>query len=73
MIHLPGGRRFAIKAKGFSEDNKYITGARLNGQVLDRSWFTHEELMSGGVLELEMSGCPNPDWGRRQLPVSRLD
>ncbi len=72
-ITLPDGKTFTIKAKGYSEDNKYIQSARLNGKALDRAWFTHEELTAGGVLELTMGPEPNKDWGKDNLPPSRLD
>jgi len=32
-------------------------------RVLNKPWFTHEQLMSGGVLELEMGPKPNKSWG----------
>ncbi len=43
--------------------NKYIQSARLNGETLDRPWFTHEELLAGSTLELEMGPLPNKLWG----------
>lgn len=62
-IGLPGGKHFIIKAKGFSEENKYISSAVLNGRSINRAWFTHDELMAGGTLVLTMSATPNPSWG----------
>ena len=72
-ITLPDGKTFTVKAKFYSEDNKYIQSARLNGKVMDRSWFTHEELTAGGVLELVMGPEPNKDWGKENLPQSFLE
>ena len=43
--------------------NKYIQSAKLNGEVLNRTWFTHEDLMNGATLELEMGAYPNKEWG----------
>ena len=40
---------------------------------MDRAWFTHEELTAGGILELVMGPEPNKDWGKENLPQSRLD
>jgi predicted alpha-1,2-mannosidase len=62
-ITLPGGKEFVIKAKNSSKENKYIQTAKLNGKVLDKSWFTHETLVKGGTLELEMGNHPNKAWG----------
>ena len=72
-IALPGGKHFTVKAIGQSADNKYIRSAKLNGKPLDRSWFTHEELMAGGVLELQMDSVPNKDWGKDNLPPSNIN
>ena len=72
-IHLDNGKTFTVQAEGYSPDNKYIQSARLNGRPLDRSWFTHEELTAGGVLELVMGPEPNKNWGKENLPQSKLD
>ncbi len=61
-INLPNGKIFKILAKGVSDGKKYINSAKLNGKILNRAWFTHEELSSGGVLEFEMSKRPNKKW-----------
>ncbi len=72
-IRLDNGKTFTVQAEGYSPDNKYIQSARLNGRPLDRSWFTHEELTAGGVLELVMGPEPNKNWGKENLPQSKLD
>jgi len=74
-ISLPDGKTFTVKAKNFSEENKYIQSAKLCGAPLDRAWFTHEELTRGGVLELVMGPEPNKEWAsdKSQLPPSSID
>ncbi len=62
-ISLKNGKIFTIKAPGCSVKNKYIQRAKLNGQPLNKPWFTHEELMNGATLELEMGEYPNKSWG----------
>ena len=62
-ISLPDGKKFEIRAPGVSRDNKYIRSAKLNGRVLDEPFLSHEELMSGGTLVLEMGSEPNKEWG----------
>lgn len=54
ILHLPSGKSFIIKAKDISKENKYIQSARLNGQPLSKPFLTHEQLMTGGTLELQM-------------------
>ena len=62
-LHLPNEKTFTVKAKNLSQENKFIQSARLNGKTLDKPWFTHEELMAGGILELTMGCQPNKTWG----------
>lgn len=62
-IELPDEKRFIIEAKNNSKQNKYIQSARLNGQSINRPWLTHEEIMNGGILKLEMGEHPNKNWG----------
>ena len=44
----------------------------MNGKELNRAWFTHEELMQGGTLLLNMGPRPNKKWATdiENLPVS---
>ena len=74
-MHIPNGKDFTVKAENFSEDNRYIQSATLNGKALDRPWFSHEELMAGGVLKLVMGSQPNKAWGSapEAAPPSSLD
>jgi predicted alpha-1,2-mannosidase len=62
-IDLKGGRQFQLIAVGASVLNKYIQSATFNGEVLDKAWFTHQQLMSGGTLKLVMGPKPNKNWG----------
>ncbi len=48
------GNKFEIIANNNSSENIYIKSAKLNGKELDRFWITHEEIVRGGRLELEM-------------------
>jgi predicted alpha-1,2-mannosidase len=54
-INLKDGKTFTVKALNNSRENKYVKSVKLNGKVLDKPFFTHSELVNGGVLELEMS------------------
>jgi predicted alpha-1,2-mannosidase len=58
-IEVAQGKYFTMKAPLASKDNKYIQEVKLNGQVLTRSFITHEEIMDGGILEFEMGAEPN--------------
>lgn len=69
-IELAQNKYFTIIAEGVSEENKYIQSATLNGKKLNRSWFTHEELMNEGVLILKMGNRQNKEWGTECPPPS---
>ena len=71
-INLENGKTFRVKCENYSPDHKYIQSAKLNGKTWTKSWFTHEDLMAGGVLELVMGKHPNKEWGSHDedLPPS---
>ena len=73
-VSLENGNIFTVKANNCSVVNKYIQSAKLNGQPLAKTWFTHDELMNGGTLELEMGPKPNKQWGSapEDAPPSEL-
>lgn len=62
-IHLADGKIFRVIAHGVSDDNKYIQSARLNGKPLNTPTISHDAIMGGGLLELEMGPLPNKEWG----------
>jgi predicted alpha-1,2-mannosidase len=57
------GGSFTMIAYNVSKQNGYVQSAKLNGQALNRPWITHEELVQGGTLELDMGILPNKSWG----------
>lgn len=62
-IRMANGKEFTIVANHVSAQNKYIQSARLNGKTLDRPWFAHAAIATGGTLVLEMGDKPNKQWG----------
>lgn len=73
-INLPNGKTFTVVANDNSQDNVYIQKATLNGKALNKSWFTHTDLMNGGKIEFSMGEKPNKTWGNKtsELPYSSL-
>ncbi len=61
-ITLENGKTFELNANNCSRENKYIQSATLNGKLLNKVWFSHEELMNGGKLVLEMGNKANKQW-----------
>ena len=62
-IHLAGGKKFKISAKGASKTKKYIQKAYLNGREITNPFIMHEQIMDGGTLELILDELPNKKWG----------
>lgn len=54
-IHLPGGKTFLITTQNNSPTNRYIKRMTLNGRTLQTPFFSHDELMDGGKLQIEMT------------------
>ena len=62
-IKLSNGKVFTLLAKNYSEENKYIQSAKLNGKEWNKPWFSHSDLANGGTLELVMGNKANKNWG----------
>jgi predicted alpha-1,2-mannosidase len=58
------GRTFRVEAPWASRENRYVQRATLNGRPLERTYVTHEEVVAGGTLRLEMGPEPAVDWGQ---------
>ena len=72
-INLENGNVFTIKSYDLSDTNKYIESVYLNGENLDRTYLTHNEIMEGGTLEFYMNDNP-AIWGSRdrQVPTTEI-
>jgi predicted alpha-1,2-mannosidase len=64
-IHLDNGKDFTVIARGSSRKNKYIQSAKMNGRELTSLWFSHDDLLNGGTLELEMGEGTDKQWQLR--------
>ena len=53
-MHLGNGKTFTVKAPAVNKENIYILSTKLNGKPYDKSYITHEQIMSGATLEFEM-------------------
>lgn len=58
-FNLENGKTFVIKVPNVSPKNIYINKATFNNRNHFSSYIRHEEIMRGGVLELEMTDKPN--------------
>lgn len=68
-INLESGRKFVIETKGNSQKNVYVRCVLLNGKKYDKTWISHDVIVSGGKLVMQMGS--NPDKVRGTSAVSR--
>jgi predicted alpha-1,2-mannosidase len=75
VIHLENGKSFTIKTKNNNAQNVYINSAKLNGKEYTKSFLTFDDIIKGGMLELEMSNAPNTKWGSAEsdVPVTKIE
>ena len=64
VINLADNKSFTIVSKNNSEENKYIQSVTLNGKSLNTPFFSHQDIVSGGRLEIVMTDKPTK-WGMR--------
>ncbi|WP_102408336.1 GH92 family glycosyl hydrolase [Parabacteroides bouchesdurhonensis] len=61
-MNLANGKTFTISAPAVSSENIYIQSVKVNGKLYDKSYITHDLIMSGATLEFEMGNKPGPVW-----------
>ena len=62
-IHMGNGHDLKIIARNNSDRNAYIQSATLNGKTWNKTYFSHADIVDGGVLVLTMGPQPNRKWG----------
>lgn len=63
-ISLGDGKNFSIICKDNSPENIYVQSAKLNGKTYTKSYIMYQDMMKGGILELQMGNQPSK-WGTR--------
>lgn len=63
VIRMGNGKDFTIIANHVSARNKYIQSATMNGQPLNKPWFSQSNIANGATLVLQMGDRPNYWWG----------
>ncbi|AQT69797.1 putative alpha-1,2-mannosidase [Anaerohalosphaera lusitana] len=58
-IQIDGGETFTIRAENNSPENIYIQSASYNGKPYTKGYITHEMIVNGGTLVLQMGDTPN--------------
>lgn len=61
-MHLANGKVFTVLAPKASRQNIYVQSVKVNGEPYRKSYFTHEQIMSGATVEFEMGDRPGKVW-----------
>ena len=64
------GDTFTIVTCNNTDTAYYVQSAELNGQKLNKCFFSLKEIQKGGTLSLKMGKEPNQKWGIEQCPPS---
>lgn len=71
-ITLENGKTFKVKALNNSLENIYVQSISLNGELIERNYITHKEIMEGGELVFDMGNNPNKNTKNIMAPSSKL-
>jgi predicted alpha-1,2-mannosidase len=58
-LTLPQGSPLRIEAENLSPENIYVQAIEWNGEPWNQLWFTHSDLLKGGVLRFKMGSEPS--------------
>jgi len=66
-IYLENRKIFSIQALELTKENVYIQSIQLNGNSYNKKYITHNDLINGGMLVLQMGPKPNKKlWSQEQ-------
>jgi hypothetical protein len=73
-LTFENGKQFTVIANELSKKNCYVESVKLNGQPLERSYVTFDEVFNGGTLEFTMTDQRNSLWATQpeNCPVMRI-
>lgn len=59
------GKTFSVIARNNSKKNIYIRQVKLNGRLYHKSYISHQDIVAGGTLEIELGDAPDYSWGKQ--------
>ena len=66
-IKLQNGNTFTVVAEGSSKRKKYIQKAFINGKEIFSPFISHQQIMEGATLKLDLGELPNKEWGKNAV------
>lgn len=73
-LAVADGKQFSLNVKNNSAKNKYIQKITLNKKPYTKSYILHQDIVKGGIMEIEMGSRPSTVWGVKAAdrPYSEL-
>lgn len=68
-LHFENGKTLEINAPQNSAENIYIESMKLNGQTYTKNYLDYNDLMKGGVWDVEMGDTPNKTRGTQASDI----
>ena len=65
-VNLENGKKIIINAPANNAQNRYINSMKFNGKDYTKNMLSHEELMKGAVIDVEMTAIPNKQRGTQK-------
>ena len=62
-VTLENGNKIEINAPNNHPSRRYISSMKLNGQDYTKNYFTHQDLLNGAKIDIELSETPNKQRG----------
>ena len=62
-LHLENGNTVSISAPACTNENRYIKTMKLNGKDWQHNYLSHDDLMQGAKIEMQLSDEPNKQRG----------
>ena len=59
VLNLENGKRVVINAKNNTDGNRYIKKMLYNGKLYDYNWLSHQSLLKGAIIDIQMQQQPN--------------
>jgi predicted alpha-1,2-mannosidase len=63
-LHLANGKTFTVTARNLSKQNIYVKSVEIDGKPYDKTYITHEQIMAGAHIVMEMTDTPVSDLSR---------
>ncbi len=62
-MQLENGKKIVINAPNNNAQNRYVNALRVNGKAHSQNWLSHQALLQGAILDVDMAAKPNNQRG----------